>query len=218
MEADIGTFQVLNEDVIEVILNQLSNRDILTLDKAFGDMKYNFGLMNKRLIKAKTEMGLMIASNYLSDVEVLFLDEAFPEIKNNYEQMQKRVRSAIDNVFGVLWGTETMDELYDEVRRFCSERHFMCRECKTCTKNAEERLYLYNTKNKYVCEHCKAQCYEPWQLRLHLDRREYGRFKMCPMGFPLLQRKEIWENIDVRTVDWKRISWLTKEEWENYWL
>ena len=53
---------------------------------------FNYGktiyiCMKNKVVEAKRQLALMIATNYLSDIDILYVDEVFPGIKNDYEFM-----------------------------------------------------------------------------------------------------------------------------------
>ena len=81
MMEEIGTFENLNEDVMDEIIGHLRNADVLNLNNAYPGLKNCVELMRKRVQECKIEYGLACASFFLTDDELLHLDEAFPKIK-----------------------------------------------------------------------------------------------------------------------------------------
>ena len=98
MMAEIGTFENLNEDVMDEIIGYLPNADVLNLNDAYPELKDCVELMKKRVDLSKIEYGLACAGLFLEDKELLYLDEAFPGIKENYTWAKQNVEIAVENI------------------------------------------------------------------------------------------------------------------------
>ena len=216
---EIGTFENLNEDVMDEIIGHLPNADVLNLNNAYPGLKNCVELMRKRVQECKIEYGLACASFFLTDDELLHLDEAFPKIKENYAWFKTGVEIAVEIVSVHFWNTDV------GLRNLIHEAHDTCQECghiwpffthctqycSRCPKFIRNRLRLYDMKNKLYCNVCKFQCYDKWQLRLHNDKRKLNEknneendidWDEIENGLDWTRRKLI-ENEPENGVDWK---------------
>ena len=226
---EIGSFEVLNEDVMDVIVEHLSNVDVLSLNNAYPRLKDFCELMEKRVNECNIEFGLTCAIKYLNDTDLLYLDEAYPEIKENYPAVKEKVIQSVEKISWVFWTNEiAIREVEYEARDncpncadivaidpFCAQ----VRLCKICPKYVEDRRNLFRMKNKLYCPKCKWFCYDKWQLRLHEDRRKLSEKRekkcwvSCPLGFPTLSRKRDWGGLeDVSSIDWHGDLWYKRSK------
>ena len=225
---EIGTFENLNEDVMDEIIGHLRNADVLNLNNAYPGLKNCVELMMKRVQECKIEYGLACASFLLTDDELLHLDEAFPKIKENYAWFKTGVEIAVEIVSAHFWNTDTgLRNLIYEAHYRCEKigyiHNFFVQDCPRCSKFIRNRLRLYDMKNKLYCNVCKFQCYDKWQLRLHNDRRKLNEKEnkvdwrvggeKCPIGFPRLSKKRKWgEDLDVATINWASSGWWWRKK------
>ena len=222
---EIGTFENLNEDVMDEIIGHLRNEDVLNLNNAYPGLKNCVELMRKRVQECKIEYGLACASFFLTDEELLHLDEAFPKIKENYAWFKTGVEIAVEIVSVHFWNTDTgLRNLIYEAHYRCEKighiHSFFTQDCSRCPKFIRNRLRLFDMKNKLYCNVCKFQCYDKWQLRLHNDRRKLNEKENkadwrlgCPIGFPRLSKKRKWgEDLDVATINWASSGWWWKKK------
>ena len=224
---EIGTFENLNEDVMDEIIGHLRNADVLNLNNAYPGLKNCVELMRKRVQECKIEYGLACASFFLTDDELLYLDEAFPKIKENYPWFKSGVEIAVENISEPFWSSDTgliplIHEAHDTCPN-CAPIFPGDRNCKRCPKFIQDRLDLFDLKNKLKCNVCKWRCYDKWQLKLHNDRKKLNekenkamwRFG-CPIGFPRLSKKRKWgEDMDVATINWSSGGWWWKKKTPN---
>ena len=226
---EIGTFENLNEDVMDEIIGHLRNADVLNLNNAYPGLKNCVELMRKRVQECKIEYGLACAIKYLNDTDLLYLDEAYPEIKENYPAVKEKVIQSVEKISWVFWSNEiAIREVEYEARDNCpncaeiAKVDPFCaqvRLCEICPKYVEDRRNLFRMKNKLYCPKCKWFCYDKWQLRLHEDRRKLSEKRKkkcwvsCPLGFPTLSRKRVWGELeDVSTIDWDSCFWFKKSK------
>ena len=220
---EIGAFEILNEDVMNMIIDRLSNVDVLNLNEAYPKIQDFCELMGDRVHESEIEKGLTSVVKYLDDVDLLYFDEIFPEMKNNYPGVKKEVIMSVENVSEHFWSNEiALRDVIHEARDTCPRCSRIAwpadRNCTRCPKYVEDRCNLFDFKNKLKCDECGWYCYNEWQLKLHVDRRELNRkmgkrkYRLCPRGFPRLSRQDEWGDLDVASVEWIHGWWFSREE------
>ena len=222
---EIGAFEILNEDVMNMIIDRLSNVDVLNLNEAYPKIQDFCELMGDIVYESEIEKGLTSVVKYLDDVDLLYFDEIFPEMKNNCPDVKQKVIMSVEKISAIWWSDETgLEKVIVDAQINCPECSadpYPLAQCDGCRKYIHDRCNLYDFKNKLRCDECRWRCYDEWQLKLHLDRREFnkkkGKMFACPHGYPRLSRKIEWGDLDVTSVKWYHGSWFSKEE-VNSWL